>query len=369
MNTSTRKDFDTIDAFRFFAFFKVFLLHAPSSGDFPLFNYIKRGGGIGVVFFFVLSGFLITHMLTREKMSNGTIALRVFFGKRILRIWPLFYLLLFLMYFTPAALLEHCGLRYTGGYEPDWRFSFAFLENYRMILAHQGPKLGPLLVTWSLCIEEHFYIIWGIVIAFASVRLIPYAMMLLICIGISARIAVVHLLPGYDVTTNEILTSLDYFAAGGIAGYMVAAQRQYLDKILGAIPRYMQWSYLCFIIIYVFAHDDMLAWVHVSPYIRDTIHSVLFAALIALVIPDSSPIRIGRSNVFSYLGRISYGLYLFHLPVILVWLTVCNRHHIKIDTPLSIFLSFIGIFSISVVLASVLYFYFEKPILKLKRYL
>jgi peptidoglycan/LPS O-acetylase OafA/YrhL len=273
------------------------------------------------------------------------------------------------MYLTPAVLLEHLGLRYTGGYEPDWRFSFAFLENYRMILAHQGPKLGPLLVTWSLCIEEHFYIIWAIVISVTSLRIIPYAMMVLVCMGISARILAAHLLPGYDISTSEIFTSLDYFACGGIVGYMAAVQRQYLDNIVAAIPSYLQWTYLFFIIVYVFAHDDMLAWAHVSPYVRDTVHSILFAALIALVIPDSSPIRIGPNNVFSYLGRISYGLYLFHLPVILVWLTVCNRHHITIDSPLSIFLSFIGIFSISVVLASVLYFYFEKPILKLKRYL
>jgi peptidoglycan/LPS O-acetylase OafA/YrhL len=62
-----KRYFHTLDALRFFAFFKVYLLHLPEQGDFPLFEYLKSGGGLGVQFFFVLSGFLITYILTFEK--------------------------------------------------------------------------------------------------------------------------------------------------------------------------------------------------------------------------------------------------------------------------------------------------------------
>ena len=63
--------FHSIDALRFFAFFKVFLLHLPYQGDSSVFNYLKSGGGIGVYLFFVLSGFLITYLLVFEKLKTN----------------------------------------------------------------------------------------------------------------------------------------------------------------------------------------------------------------------------------------------------------------------------------------------------------
>ena len=71
--------FHSIDALRFFAFLKVYLLHVPLQGEFPIFSYLKSGGGIGVSFFFVLSGFLITYLLVFDKIQNGQINIRNFF--------------------------------------------------------------------------------------------------------------------------------------------------------------------------------------------------------------------------------------------------------------------------------------------------
>ena len=76
MEGNPKTEFHTIDALRFFAFFKVFLLHLPTDRYFLLFGYLKKGGGIGVSFFFVLSGFLITYSLSEEKMQMKNIAAR-----------------------------------------------------------------------------------------------------------------------------------------------------------------------------------------------------------------------------------------------------------------------------------------------------
>ena len=65
-----KRRFHTLDALRFFAFLKVYLLHVPLQGDFPIFSFLKSGGGIGVSFFFVLSGFLITYLLVFEKYKK-----------------------------------------------------------------------------------------------------------------------------------------------------------------------------------------------------------------------------------------------------------------------------------------------------------
>src|SRR5688572_28858033 len=95
----SKQQFHTLDAFRFFAFFKVYIFHATAvvmAAEGSVLEWVKEhvafGGGIGVSFFFVLSGFLITYILTTEKLNAGTINLKNFFLRRAFRIWPLFFL-------------------------------------------------------------------------------------------------------------------------------------------------------------------------------------------------------------------------------------------------------------------------------------
>ena len=95
--------FHSLEALRFFAFFKVYLLHLPLAIPSPALSYLKRGGGIGVQFFFVLSGFLITYLLVADKLARGQVDLRRFFIRRSLRIWPLFYALVLLAFLLPTA--------------------------------------------------------------------------------------------------------------------------------------------------------------------------------------------------------------------------------------------------------------------------
>jgi peptidoglycan/LPS O-acetylase OafA/YrhL len=89
----------------------------------------------------------------------------------------------------------------------------------------------------------------------------------------------------------------------------------------------------------------------------------------AVVIPPGSEISIGPRNVLSYLGRISYGLYLFHIMVILATLKFFERHHIRIDSWGTLCLNIAITFSVSVLIASFFYHFFEKPFIRLKKYL
>ena len=146
-----RQHFHSIDALRFFAFLKVYLLHIPLQGDFPVFGFLKSGGGIGVAFFFVLSGFLITYILSLEKLSERKINIKKFLFGRSLRIWPLFFLLVLIAYLLPYELKNSIGFHMLGGgYEFDWKYSFTFLENYKMLLADNYPKTTPLSVFWCV---------------------------------------------------------------------------------------------------------------------------------------------------------------------------------------------------------------------------
>jgi hypothetical protein len=93
LNTPVGRHFHTFDALRFFAFLKVFFFHIPAT-SFGVFGYFMSGGSLAVRFFFVLSGFLITYLILVEKEWTGRLNFKYFMLRRVLRIWPLYYLII-----------------------------------------------------------------------------------------------------------------------------------------------------------------------------------------------------------------------------------------------------------------------------------
>ena len=226
MNEKINK-FATFDALRFFAFFKVFLFHIPIV-CFPVFNFIKNGGGGAVCFFFSLSGFLITYLILEEKKQTGKLNLYYFFSRRALRIWPLYYLMLLFAFFSPT-ILSFVSLNNSGeGYKPDWVMSVFFLENYKMILTDSFPNVSPLGFMWSLCIEEHFYFIWGIALFFIPLRKIYVLIGSSIILATIARY--VFYLNGWSFL--DIFTNLDYFAYGAIPAVLFSLFKESTTKFI-----------------------------------------------------------------------------------------------------------------------------------------
>ena len=104
MNNTRRVFFPNLDGLRFFAFFSVFLFHSfftkneavQNNSLFVTLRLLTRHGDLGVNFFFVLSGFLITFLLLNERQFTGRIHIGAFYVRRILRIWPLYFVAVFL---------------------------------------------------------------------------------------------------------------------------------------------------------------------------------------------------------------------------------------------------------------------------------
>jgi peptidoglycan/LPS O-acetylase OafA/YrhL len=361
--------FHSLEALRFFAFLKVYFLHLPLAIPSPVFSYLKRGGGIGVQFFFVLSGFLITYLLVADKLARGQVDARRFFIRRSLRIWPLFYALVLLAFLLPDAWAERWGFHMVGGgYVPDWRFSFSFLENYQMLLADNSPRTTPLPVFWSLCIEEHFYLVWLLAVWLLPVRRLP--LFLLACLPLACffRLAEPWVLPANtQVETNDLLTHLDVFAVGGLLGYWVATDYAGFTTRITRWPRVVRYGLLVVVGLAVVFQAEVLPYVPRSLFnvFRPLLIATLFAALIAVFVPAHSAIRI-KSRVLAYLGTISYGLYVFHIVVIHVVFQYCLRHDIALDTwgrgAVLVLVTFGG----SVALSSLSFHYFEQPFLRLR---
>jgi peptidoglycan/LPS O-acetylase OafA/YrhL len=248
---SKKQHFDTFDALRFISFLIVFLSHIPIPST-SLFNFVSHSGNIGVTFFFVLSGFLITYILLHEKKNINTINLKSFLFRRILRIWPLFYLMILFAFATPI-ILEHLHLPSSNqGYDPNWIVSCLFLENYVMMFTNSFPNASPLRVMWSLCVEEHFYIIWGLFIYLLPLKRIPILIIGSILLASITRIIYYN----FDITCYDIFSNIDYFAFGAIPAFIITIKPEFFSKISN-LPRMILILILSVTVLLVFSAPQL----------------------------------------------------------------------------------------------------------------
>lgn len=361
-HTVHRRHFHSFDALRFLAFFKVFLLHLPIAA-FPIFNYVKAGGGIGVQFFFVLSGFLITYIILEEKISAGQFNLKHFFARRILRIWPLYYLMLLVAFATPYILRSLLHMYSSAdGYQPDWWMSALFLENYKMMTTGSHPNVSPLGVMWSLCIEEHFYITWGLLLYFFRVKQLPVIITVCIITGFVSRY--IYAMQGIDAL--DILTNIDLFAYGAIPAYLLATRQEALEqKVLAFRPVHKQ-LFAVFVLAAVIISSSFTKDTHVFVWLTGMLGG-MFALLILFTIPARG-FRISDNNILSRLGIYTYGLYMYHTLVISLMAKLFPKTGFDVDTIPGAVLFVCLALGITLVISIVSYHIFEKQFLKMKKW-
>lgn len=356
-----RQHFHSFDALRFFAFLKVFLLHLPVVA-FPWFNYLRVGGGIGVQFFFVLSGFLITYIVLVEKQQTGQFDLKNFFARRVLRIWPLYYLMVLVAYSTPFLLAKLQLPSSAEGYEPDLWMSLLFLENYKMMMTHSHANVSPLSVMWSLCIEEHFYILWGVLLYACRPRLLP----VIIAIAIAAAPVCRSVYVSHGIPTSDLFTNLDLFAFGAIPAFLWAIHRHTTESVVSAIPIAIKRSVVVLTIVSVFfasqlKEDGDFIWVTSGL-------GLLFSAVLILLLPAKSELKISDGNWLSRAGIYTYGMYLYHTLIINLLRQVFVRIGWGLDDAgTAVFFCIIS-FLLTLVCSVLSYLWFEQPFLRLKKY-
>src|SRR5580704_8273950 len=155
-----KKKIPQLDAVRGIAVLLV-LLHNTDVYPALHLHLISANGWMGVDLFFVLSGLLITGILLDTKESDGYF--KNFYARRCLRIWPLYYSVLILMFVIVPHLRPQDAHAIFQRSSPWWAYPF-FLQNFFVAIPAQAA--GPLGVTWSLAIEEQFYLVWPLFIRF-----------------------------------------------------------------------------------------------------------------------------------------------------------------------------------------------------------
>ncbi len=309
MNTSTIY-FKNLDALRFFSFLSVFISHTliiPATGNsisefvlnVLLMNYL------GVPLFFSLSSFLITYRLLTEKRSTGKVRLWNFYRNRILRIWPAYYIIVILCFIVLplAANILHSK---PPTLPTVWPFLLFYVNFY--IVEHGDLFTFALVILWSISIEEQFYFVWGIAMKWITGKMIGILILALFIFSIVFSYNYLQSNPSNKLAIHSIFI-LQNFCTGACAAFLSLNTISFLSskktrKIVFTAP------YFILPACYLFTNDFVLL---------NIIKSICYGMIIYDQSLNEKPFfNAGRSAIINYLGKISYGLYLYHAIVIVI---------------------------------------------------
>ncbi|HEX8514891.1 MAG TPA: acyltransferase [Bacteroidia bacterium] len=366
---SSKVYFPNLNGIRFIAALAVIIHHIEQTKSFFLYNHnwhsphIRLIGKLGVVLFFVLSGFLITYLLLTEK-SRGTISIRKFYFRRILRIWPLYYLIVILgLFVLPQMDFFYIADNHRTDNIQEYFIVkvilfFLFLPN----LALAGFSPVPFIAqTWSVGVEEQFYLIWPVLIK--KLKNVFFALISVILFYLSVKLIFNYINQHTEaVDSDKILRgifqfwdefSIDCMAIGGIAAYIFFYKKEKLLTFL--FNKYFQ------LLIYIVIVLSIVFKINVM-YLQLEYYSIGFAIIILNLAGNPASIIKLENRVFNYLGKISYGLYMFHYIMIVVAIKLLGYFYIKND----FFIYSVSI-GFTIIISALSYEFFESKFLKMKK--
>jgi len=312
-------------------------------------NRTFEAGFLGVDIFFVLSGFLITSLLLKDHANKQPGMVGRFYKRRALRLLPALYALLIVDFFV--AWLENARMDFQ--WRTTWR-ALLYLNNWNVVWNFRGSRkdLGHL---WSLGIEEQFYIVWpAVVLLMLALKLHHQIIITVLSLAIAA--IVVHRI---NLWNDDIYWLFIYIRTDTrVDSLLVGALFAYVYRHYRVPSQVLNWAAtLCFAgLIYIKYELDA------SPFIMKTGFTVIavLAGIIILAAAEGAwfASRVLISRPLTIIGKVSYGLYLWHLPVFLI----LGRHVTSGPKPLRLL---IGIIVASVVTV-ISWFFIEKPFLNLK---
>jgi len=357
-----------LDGLRAIAFLLVFALHT---------DYIQVGW-VGVQLFFVLSGFLITGILLDMKQGLKTKEyFTKFYGRRFLRIFPLYYFYLALMWGLTTWLR-------TVGYRQNFmklfpdQVGYALMYVYNFFFASAGYRETKFLDHfWSLSVEEQFYIFWPMLIFLVPEKYLKKLFLAGIIIAPIFRVVMVliyrlnlpFLRDGAAYVIYPLpLSHIDAFAFGAyISRFSIPkAKLQFyvlplLVPIVGFASYYLATGELGYLTALGFPVAMPRAYQYIWGY---SLWNYWFAVIIFCIVREKMLVRSFEWPVLRYLGKISYGLYVYHFPI--VWFAWRIRDVWSMQESLAKPLTAIIALAATIIVASLSYFLMERPILNLK---
>jgi peptidoglycan/LPS O-acetylase OafA/YrhL len=364
-----------LDALRFLAFVAVFLHHSLPGFELSrhagrlvsvlwLENLLKDSGSFGVCLFFLLSAYLITELLQRERERTGAVNVRSFYLRRMLRIWPLYFLFIF------------CGVLLGTIFHPYriegariWAFLLMVGNWYVASVSCGASPIAPL---WSISLEEQFYLVWPWVAKYAKREIVFWGSLLLIPVSWLALIRLAH--PGTSADRTIWVNTFVQFQFFGLGAFLALALKgrtprlgtaARLSLILGGIAVWLAAQGL-----YRIKGEGPVP--HALPFILG--YTMVATGCVLLFVGFLGMPQQWVPRKLAYLGKISYGLYVFHMVAFdLAWKALAPSNTTSFGstgggfgTVTRYLLMQILAFIVTILLAMASYRFFEQPFLKLK---
>jgi peptidoglycan/LPS O-acetylase OafA/YrhL len=309
---------------------------------------IARSGAYGVDLFFTLSAYLITELLLREKQELGSLDVKSFYVRRILRIWPLYY-----FFVTLAATIPF--------FSPGGSFSAPYVVSFLLMAGNWstirlGPPYSAALPLWSVSVEEQFYLLWPPLVARLTPRKIAFVALIMLAIANLTRVGVLLMHGvGWTVWANT-LARMDPIAAGILLAVWLQGRAPDIKWPSRCVL--IAGGAVCILTVGNFAVD----WGYGLPWLGTLVSYPLVAAAAAAIMLGSIGIQL-RLPTLEYLGKISYGLYVYHQ--VCIWLAESILSGSRGGVLHAVLREILAL-AITIAVAAASYAILEKPFLSLK---
>lgn len=362
-NQNLKLYFPNLNGLRFIGAFFVIINHTEQLkkfykiGDGVVSNFAKNIGKLGVMLFFVLSGFLITYLLLAEEKTFGKIHTKKFYLRRFLRIVPLYALLILLVFFMLPSIsfLEIPGMKnpLNENFTSILLLHIFFIPNLATAIFGFIPYIAQ---AWSIGTEEQSYLIWPLLLKkikknrlslMIGIVLFHFSIRLFLSDQLALQIPFREVLQKFWIHFN-----IDAIAIGSFFAILFSNKSPILKYILN----------INFFYAISFSTILFLSLAIKVPYFHYQFYSILFGIIILNLAVNTKLKNILEWKALTYLGKISYGIYMYHFIVLIPVLVLASK--LKTDNNIIIYSL---ILTITISIASISYHYFESFFLKRKR--
>lgn len=324
-------------------------------------DLIKHIGRLGVGLFFVLSGFLITYLLLQEKNNHGTINTKHFYLRRVFRIWPIYFLIVGLSYFVfpyfPLFAYPGANAHVFPHYWERLVFLAFVLPNYAFVLYDLPYWCAQ---AWSIGVEEQFYYLWPWIVKYPRRWIIIIIVFLVFTAGLLAF--GIKFLSDPQVDSLKIIRTfvgqfrIQIMAIGGFCAYLAFKDIRPILVVLYRTDLQVG--------IYLLTALLLLSGFHFPAFME--VYSLLFGYIILNLATNPKSIINIKGWFMNYSGKISYGLYLYHVAVMVAVLNVLENFRIHLNPFAYNSILYSSVLVLSVAVATASFEYLEKPLLRYK---
>lgn len=300
----------------------------------------------GHSFFFFLTGFIIAHISENDLKNYTSYPIKKYLARRWIRTLPVFYLVI-LFFNLVNIYMTHHGKPIPVG---KWWWFVLMIHNYFPM-----KEYSIMGYVWAMGVTEQYYLLWGLILYFFRNHIVKILFLLIV-------LSMIWGAAGHYSYTH-LITYIPGFSIGALFYYLHSKNTR-LGKYLQELPSWQNlilYILALLLVIMVFYENQF----YETGYLREVLLAIGFGIITYIQsFAKNKVFDLGKIIPLRYLGQISYGVYMYHVPIILGYVYLTQYWDWHIPTLISLILIFILSFGI----ASVSYTYFEKPILSLKKY-